>query len=95
LRGTKKDRWPRRFSSESARFSGRSPRALRKPAHFRNVLGRKVAIRTGDNIGGRKRFRGELLAAGEGAITVHSGETDFDIPYETIVRGNLIDEGKA
>jgi ribosome maturation factor RimP len=70
-------------------------RPLRKPAHFRSVVGRKVAIRTGDDIGGRKRFRGELVAAGEGAITVHSGETDFDIPYEAIVRGNLIDEGKA
>jgi ribosome maturation factor RimP len=70
-------------------------RPLRKPAHFRNVVGRKVAIRTGDDIGGRKRFRGELVSAGDGAITVHSGETDFDIPYEAIVRGNLIDEGKA
>jgi ribosome maturation factor RimP len=70
-------------------------RPLRKPAHFRNAVGRKVAIRTGDDIGGRKRFRGELVAAGEGAVTVHTGETDFDIPYEAIVRGNLIDEGKA
>src|SRR5215472_5642268 len=33
-------------------------RPLRKPAHFRNVVGRKVALRTGKDIAGRKRFRG-------------------------------------
>lgn len=68
-------------------------RPLRKPAHFRNVVGRKVAIRTDDDIDGRKRFRGELVAAGDGAVTVETGGAAFDIPYEAIVRGNLIDEG--
>jgi ribosome maturation factor RimP len=68
-------------------------RPLRKPAHFRNVVGRKVAIRTAEGIDGRKRFRGELVAAGDGAVTVDTGGTAFDIPYETIVRGNLIHEG--
>ena len=68
-------------------------RPLRKPAHFRNVVGRRVAIRTASEIGGRRRFRGEVLAAGERALTVRAGEDDFDIPYDAIVRGNLIDEG--
>ena len=39
-------------------------RPLRKPAHFGDVIGRKVAIRTAADIGGRKRFRGELVEAG-------------------------------
>ena len=68
-------------------------RPLRKAAHFRNVVGRRVAIRTGVEIGGRRRFRGEVVAAGDSALTVRAGEDDFDIPYEAIVRGNLIDEG--
>jgi ribosome maturation factor RimP len=68
-------------------------RPLRKPAHFRNVLGRRVAIRTAAAIGGRRRFRGELASVGERGVTVHAGEEAVDIPYETIVRGNLIDEG--
>ena len=68
-------------------------RPLRKPAHFRNVVGRRVAIRTGTEIGGRRRFRGEVVAAGDTALTVRAGEDDFDIPYDSIVRGNLIDEG--
>jgi ribosome maturation factor RimP len=69
-------------------------RPLRKPKHFGNVLGRKVAVRTAAEIGGRRRFRGQVLAADERAVSV--GATGGDavlIPYEQIVRGNLIDEG--
>src|SRR4051794_678428 len=40
-------------------------RPLRKPAHFRNAVGRRVALRTEADIAGRKRFRGQVLAAGE------------------------------
>ena len=68
-------------------------RPLRKPAHFGNALGRRVAIRTGEEIDGRKRFRGELVAAGEERVTVQTNGTRVDIPYDAIVRGNLIDEG--
>ncbi len=68
-------------------------RPLRKPAHFRNAVGKRVAIRTGSELRGRRRFRGEVVAAGEQALTVRAGEDDFDIPYDAIVRGNLIHEG--
>jgi ribosome maturation factor RimP len=68
-------------------------RPLRKPAHFRNAVGKRVAIRTRAEIRGRRRFRGEVVAAGEQALTVRAGEDDFDIPYDTVVRGNLIHEG--
>src|ERR671935_2206112 len=44
-------------------------RPLRKPAHFGNVVGHKVAVRTAGEIGGRKRFRGPVLAAGDEAGT--------------------------
>ena len=68
-------------------------RPLRTPAHFRNVVGRKVALRTADEIAGRKRFRGELVAVGEQSVQVAAGESNVDIPFEAIVRGNLVDEG--
>jgi ribosome maturation factor RimP len=68
-------------------------RPLRKPAHFRNVLGRRVTIRTAEEIDGRRRFRGELLDAGDRAVTVRVSDEAVHIPYEAIVRGNLIDEG--
>ena len=68
-------------------------RPLRTPGHFRNVVGRRVAIRTAAEIGGRKRFRGELLAAGQGGVKVGTTNEPVEIPYDAIVRGNLIDEG--
>jgi ribosome maturation factor RimP len=63
-------------------------RPLRKPAHFRNVLGRRVALRTDD----RNRVRGEVVSAGERSVTVKTGAESVDIPYDAIVRGNLIEE---
>jgi ribosome maturation factor RimP len=68
-------------------------RPLRKPAHFANVVGRRVAIRVSGEIDGRKRFRGELVGAGDRAATVRTTDGEVNIPYESIVRGNLIDEG--
>ena len=65
-------------------------RPLRKPAHFANVVGRRVALRTAGEIEGRKRFRGELLAADDRAVTVQVDSNQVDIPYDAIVRGNLI-----
>jgi ribosome maturation factor RimP len=63
-------------------------RPLRKPAHFRNVVGRRVALRTG----AKKRLRGEVVDAGQRAVTVRVGTEAVEVPYKEIVRGNLIDE---
>jgi ribosome maturation factor RimP len=67
-------------------------RPLRKPAHFRNAVGHKVALRTAQPVDGRTRFRGELVAADSKTLTVAAGAEPVDIPYDTVVRGNLIDE---
>ncbi len=68
-------------------------RPLRKPAHFRNAVGRKVALRTAAEIEGRKRFRGEVLAANDDFLSLGAdGAEPVSIPYAAIVRGNLIDE---
>jgi ribosome maturation factor RimP len=63
-------------------------RPLRKPAHFRNAIGRRVALRTQD----RKRVRGEVVSADERKVTVQTAAQAVDVSYEEIVRGNLIDE---
>jgi ribosome maturation factor RimP len=69
-------------------------RPLRKPVHFERYVGRKVAVRTAAEIAGRKRFRGEVLAADDRRISLGAaGGEAVLIPYEQIVRGNLIDEG--
>ena len=68
-------------------------RPLRTPAHFGGVLGRRAAVRTSTEIAGRKRFRGEVVAADEREVTLATGGGRVAIPYEAIARGNLIDEG--
>jgi ribosome maturation factor RimP len=68
-------------------------RPIRKPSHFRSAIGRSVALRVDQPIDGRSRFRGELVSAGERSLELRSGEETIEIPYDTIVRGNLIDEG--
>ena len=70
-------------------------RPLRTPSHFRNVVGRKVALRTSDEIDGRKRFRGTVISVDKNALALGVADSErVDIPFEAIVRGNLVDEGE-
>src|SRR5437016_14111525 len=69
-------------------------RPLRRREHFRRVVGHDVAVKTSPEIAGRKRFRGELKDVGERELTVGVGADDVQIPYDAIVRANLIDDGK-
>jgi ribosome maturation factor RimP len=62
-------------------------RPVRRPEHFRNAVGRRVSLRTEE----RKNVRGEVLSAGERSVTVKTNGESVDIPYESIVRGNLIE----
>ena len=67
-------------------------RPLRTREHFAGAVGRTVSVRTGVEVSGRKRFRGEVVEAGEDEATVEVGGQRFEIPYDAIVRGNLIEE---
>jgi ribosome maturation factor RimP len=68
-------------------------RPLRKPRHFADAVGRRVDVRTDRSIDGRNRFKGELVEAEDGAVTLARADSDepLRIPYESIVRANLID----
>jgi ribosome maturation factor RimP len=68
-------------------------RPLRKPKHFAQAVGHTVALRTAQPVGGRSKFKGQLKDAGTDALTIAVDGADVDIPYDAIVRGNLIDEG--
>ncbi len=65
-----------------------SERPLRRPQHFRGVVGRSVALRTEEP----RKLRGEVVDAGERAVTVRASGQDVEVPYDAIVRGNLINE---
>jgi ribosome maturation factor RimP len=68
-----------------------SERPLRKPEHFAGVVGDKISVRAE---GGKKRQRGRLVAADDEVITLDTnGSGEVRIPYDAIVRANLIDEG--
>jgi len=71
-----------------------SERPLRRPEHFARYVGRKVSLRIAEPIGGRAKFKGVIADAGPEflALDVADGERQT-IPYDSIVRGNLIDEG--
>ena len=67
-------------------------RPLRTRDHFTDALGREVSVRTNVEVSGRKRFRGEVVEAGEDEATIEVGDERFEVPYDAIVRGNLIEE---
>jgi ribosome maturation factor RimP len=58
-------------------------RPLRRPEHFAGVVGRRVKLRTRE-----RRLTGELVSVGDDRVKVDETE----IPYDDIVRANLIDE---
>ena len=61
-------------------------RPLRTPQHFRNVVGRRVTLRTES----RRRLRGEVVDADDRAVTVQTDNESVEVPYGEILRGNLI-----
>jgi ribosome maturation factor RimP len=67
-------------------------RPLRKPSHFARVLGHRVSLRTREPIGGRSKFKGELQDARADTLALSVDGDTIEIPYDAIVRGNLIDE---
>jgi ribosome maturation factor RimP len=63
-------------------------RPLRKPDHFRRFVGHRVKLKTAE----RAKVRGEVKRADDDTVTVGVDGDELHIPYEQIVRGNLIDE---
>jgi ribosome maturation factor RimP len=66
-------------------------RPLRKREHFAGAIGARVSVRLES---GKKRRRGLLVEADDDTITLDTGDAgEIRIPYDAIVRANLIDEG--
>ena len=63
-------------------------RPLRTRNHFERAVGRTVRVKTDSG-----RARGQVVQAGERAVKIAANGEPVDIPYEAIVRANLIDEG--
>ena len=63
-------------------------RPLRTRDHFSRAVGRTVRVKTETG-----RARGQVVQVGERAVKIAANGEPVDIPYEAIVRANLIDEG--
>jgi ribosome maturation factor RimP len=67
-------------------------RPLRRRQHFAAAVGRRVRLKTAS----RAKVRGEVLSADDQTVRVGAeGGDAISIPYDQIVRGNLIDEGRT
>ena len=65
-------------------------RPLTKPEHFRRFVGRRVRVRTSEPIDGSRSFTGELVAAGDSAVSVRDATAEREIPFAAIRRSNLV-----
>jgi ribosome maturation factor RimP len=67
-------------------------RPLTKPDHYRRFLGHRARVRTRDDREGHKTFTGELVGAGDDAVTIAADTGVIAIPYADIDRSNLVEE---
>jgi ribosome maturation factor RimP len=65
-------------------------RPLTKPQHFSRFLGRRARVRLREARGAHKSVTGELVGASDREITIAASDGVVSIPYEEIVRSNLV-----
>jgi ribosome maturation factor RimP len=88
-----------RFSLEVS--SPGQDRPLTKPQHYSRFLGRRARLRlreagpTGSpeahpSVPGHTQLTGELVGASDSEVTIAAGDGILTIPYDQIVRSNLV-----
>jgi ribosome maturation factor RimP len=72
-------------------------RPLTKPQHYTRFLGRRARVRLREAAEGHKQpappsttVVGELVGASDSDVTIAAGDGILTIPYEQIVRSNLV-----
>lgn len=79
------------LESYSLEVSSPGPaRPLTKPEHFRRFLGRRVRVRTREEVAGHRSFTGRLTGADEESVSVDSGDGPVSIPLAAVRRSNLL-----
>ncbi len=82
------------LESYSLEVSSPGPeRPLTKPEHFRRYLGRRVRVRTREEVAGHKSFTGRLTGADEESVSVDAGDGPVSIPLSSVRRSNLLPDG--
>jgi ribosome maturation factor RimP len=81
------------LESYSLEVSSPGPeRPLTKPEHFRRYLGRRVRVRTREEVAGHKSFTGRLTGADDESVSVDSGDGPVAIPLAAVRRSNLLSD---
>lgn len=70
-------------------------RPLTKPEHYRRFLGRRIRVRTTEEIAGQRSFTGTLAQADEQQLELDAAEGQVSIPLSGIRRSNLVPEPEA
>jgi ribosome maturation factor RimP len=68
-------------------------RPLTKPQHYSRFLGRRARVRLREaetDPPAPKQLTGELVGASDSDVTIAAGDGILTIPYEQIVRSNLV-----
>jgi ribosome maturation factor RimP len=82
------------LESYSLEVSSPGPeRPLTKPEHFRRYLGKRVRVRTREEVAGHKSFTGRLTDADDQSVSVDSGDGPVAIPLTAVHRSNLLSDG--
>lgn len=63
-------------------------RPLKKPEHFQRFIGKRVRIRTGDMIDGRRSFLGILSEVSGDTIRIEVEGKSYQIPFSMIEKSN-------
>jgi ribosome maturation factor RimP len=84
LLGDYRDRYALEVSSPG------QDRPLTKPQHYSRFLGRRARVRLREARDGHKSVTGELVGASDQEVTIAAPEGVVSIPYEQIVRSNLV-----
>jgi ribosome maturation factor RimP len=63
-------------------------RPLKKPEHFQRFIGKRVRVRTGDMIDGRRSFLGILKAVTGEKIKIEVEGKQYEIPFSMIEKSN-------
>jgi ribosome maturation factor RimP len=65
-------------------------RPLTRPQDYARFLGRRARVRLRDANDGHNQLTGELVGASDNDVTIAAGDGILTIPYEQIVRSNLV-----
>lgn len=65
-------------------------RPLSKPEHFRRALGRRIRVKTSEEIAGHRSFTGTLADADEDEVRVEAPSGTVAIPLVAVRRSHLL-----